>query len=170
MSEISDGSGGAEEEVRPPVLAPLYMGENGEHDLYFRMGTPTNTATPSYLASVGYIVGSPGCPALQCYDPETNAEIEPKRFLGPFTSPPTGADLDNAKAAGGWYETLNYSSVNYGYPLRFYVDTHWYTNGAGGGYVTHDEGRNGKSDPWACSTFLSNTEQATNPIWDGGQR
>ena len=49
MSEIGDIPGGIEEVIKPPVLAPLYMGEDGEHDLYFRMGTPTNTATSNYL-------------------------------------------------------------------------------------------------------------------------
>ena len=79
-------------------------------------------------------MGSTGCPALQCYDPETNAEIEPKRFLegkmveGTLYIPAAATEWRNnwdnrpegylsgtnavaaAKAAGGWYEDVKYTT------------------------------------------------------------
>ena len=223
MSDISGGGGSDDKDEKPGDLPPLYMGENGEHDLYFRLCKKSdeesdaepqepeepqeseepeepqepqepvwpNDVTKQYLESVGYKIGepdspSPSFPALYCYDPKADyrAEIEPKRFLegkivggtlyipaeafewrDKWDSHPEGylkgnEAVEAAKKAGGWYETVNYEDMWQG-AVHFYVDTHWYTNGAGGGYVTHDEGKPGKSDPWACQTFLSNTEQGS---------
>lgn len=37
MSDISGGGGSDDKDEKPGDLPPLYMGENGEHDLYFRL-------------------------------------------------------------------------------------------------------------------------------------